>query len=254
MIRPGLCSVTLRRLDAEEVARRAAAAGLDVVEWGADVHARPGDERAADHVVEAMERHGLACDSYGSYFRATPAESGKFDEIATTAVRLGASRVRVWAGKAGSADVDPEERQQVVTGLREAADVAAGHGLEVALEFHGGTLTDTAESTVQVLEEVGRANLGTYWQPPQDLPDGPALAGLEKVLDQVRAVHVFSWWPSNERRPLTARADLWEKAFALLGSLDRPLDALLEFVPDNDPELIDGEAGSLRKLIDGAGA
>ncbi len=250
MIRPGLCSVTLRRLDAEEVARLAADAGLRVVEWGADVHVRPGDDWAADRVLEAMATYGLTCDSYGSYFRATPMESGKFAEIAATAVRLDASRIRVWAGKAGSADVDPEEREQVVDGLREAADVAAGHGLEVALEFHGGTLTDTAESTVRLLDEVGRDNLGTYWQPPQDLPDEAALAGLELVLDRVRAVHVFSWWPSNERHPLTARTDLWTQAFALLAKAGRPLDALLEFVPDNDPELIPGEADSLRKLIE----
>ncbi|WP_181774894.1 sugar phosphate isomerase/epimerase family protein [Amycolatopsis pittospori] len=253
MIRPGLCSVTLRRLDAEEVARRAEEAGLKVVEWGADVHVRPGDDWAADRVLEAMARYGLTCDSYGSYFRATPIESGKFGEIAATAVRLDASRIRVWAGKAGSADVDPDEREQVVTGLREAADVAAGHGLEVALEFHGGTLTDTAESTVRLLDEVGRDNLGTYWQPPQDLPDEPALAGLELVLDRVLAVHVFSWWPSNERHPLTARTDLWTQAFALLAKAGRPLDALLEFVPDNDPDLVPGEADSLRKLIE-AGA
>ncbi|MEV6905874.1 TIM barrel protein [Amycolatopsis sp. NPDC051071] len=253
MIRPGLCSVTLRRLDAEEVARLAADAGLKVVEWGADVHVRPGDDWAADRVLEAMATYGLTCDSYGSYFRATPAECGKFAEIAETAVRLDASRIRVWAGKAGSADVDSEERGQVVAGLREAADVAAGHGLEVALEFHGGTLTDTAESTVRLLDEVGRDNLGTYWQPPQDLPDDPALAGLELVLPRVLAVHVFSWWPSNERHPLTARTELWTRAFALLAKTGRPLDALLEFVPGNDPELITGEADSLRELIE-AGA
>ncbi|OLZ46236.1 sugar phosphate isomerase [Amycolatopsis coloradensis] len=245
--------MTLRRLDADEVAHRAAAAGLRVIEWGADVHVRPGDDWAADRVLEAMARHDLTCASYGSYFRATPMETGKFGDIAATAVRLGAARIRVWAGKAGSADVDPEEREQIVAGLREAADVAGGHGLEVALEFHGGTLTDTAESTVRLLEEVGRDNLGTYWQPPQDLPDEQALAGLELVLDRVRAVHVFSWWPSNERHPLTARADLWTRAFALLTKTGRPLDALLEFVPDNDPELVPGEADALRKLIE-AGA
>lgn len=251
MIRPGLCSVTLRRLNIDDVADHAALAGLKVLEWGADVHVRPADDWAAGHAREAMARHGLTCGSYGSYFRATPAEAGQFGEIAETAVRLGASRVRVWAGKAGSEDLDPDERDLVVAGLREAADVAAGHGLDVALEFHGGTLTDTAESTVRLLDEVGRDNLGTYWQPPQDLPDEPALAGLAKVLPHVRAVHVFSWWPSNERRPLTARAALWTEAFSLLGRLDRPIDALLEFVPDNDPGVVAAEARSLRKLIGG---
>ncbi|MEC3977553.1 sugar phosphate isomerase/epimerase family protein [Amycolatopsis sp. H20-H5] len=249
MIRPGLCSVTLRRLDVDEVARRAALAGLTVLEWGADVHVRPGDERAADRALDAMARHGLTCGSYGSYFRATPAETGQFTRIAAGAVRLGAARVRVWAGKAGSAAVAPDERRHVVTALREAADIAAGHGLDVALEFHGGTLTDTAASTARLLDEVGRANLGTYWQPPQDLPDEQALAGLSRLLEHVRAVHVFSWWPGNERQPLTARTALWAQVFALLAPLARPVDALLEFVPGNDPETLTTEAQSLRQLL-----
>ncbi|SDW47167.1 Sugar phosphate isomerase/epimerase [Amycolatopsis xylanica] len=249
MIRPGLCSVTLRRLDVDDVAERAATAGLKVIEWGADVHVRPGDDWGLGRAREAMARHELTCGSYGSYFRATHGEAGQFKEIAATAEQIGAPRIRVWAGKSGSADVEPDEREQVVAGLREAADIAADHGIEVALEFHGGTLTDTAESTVQLLEEVGRANLGTYWQPPQDLPDEPALAGLRLVLDHLRAVHVFSWWPANERRLLTARAPLWTEVFKVLESLDRPLDALLEFVPGNDPELLTGEAQSLRELI-----
>lgn len=44
--RLGLCSVTFRALPAAEVLRLGVAAGLDCVEWGADVHAPPSDPAA----------------------------------------------------------------------------------------------------------------------------------------------------------------------------------------------------------------
>ena len=38
MIRPGLCSVTLRGMPPDAVIGVAAEAGLEAIEWGADVH------------------------------------------------------------------------------------------------------------------------------------------------------------------------------------------------------------------------
>ncbi|MES9589823.1 sugar phosphate isomerase/epimerase family protein [Streptomyces sp. NPDC088190] len=246
--RPGICSVTFRRLPAAEVARLAADAGLEAVEWGADVHAPPGDPDTVRAAREASDRHGLICCSYGSYFRAAPGETAGFPGIARAAALLGAPRVRVWAGGAGSDAATPRERSGTAAGLREAARIAADHGLELALEFHGGTLTDTVASTVRLLDEVGADNLRTYWQPPQNAPAEEALAGLRALVERVSAVHVFSWWPGNHRLPLADRADLWSEVFDLLNARGVPLDALLEFVPGDDPAVLAREAGTLRRV------
>ncbi|THA78039.1 sugar phosphate isomerase/epimerase [Streptomyces sp. A0642] len=241
----GLCSVTYRRLPAIEVARYAAHAGLEVIEWGADVHApaeEPGTVRA---VREASDRYGLACCSYGSYFRATPGELAGFPAVARAATLLGAERVRVWAGATGSGYTLPEQRHATVRCLREAARIAADHGLGLATEFHGGTLTDSVASTVRLLDEVDADHVRTYWQPPLDTPDEEALAGLAELGDRVAAVHAFSWWPGNTRLPLADREDLWTAA---LGMLDgRGVEALLEFVPGDDPEVLTREAATLRR-------
>ncbi|MER5986917.1 TIM barrel protein [Streptomyces sp. NPDC001787] len=247
MTRTGLCSVTFRRLPAAEVARRAAEAGLEVVEWGADVHAPPDDADALRAVRDASETYGLGCCSYGSYFRATPGEIDAFPAIARAAVLLGAPRVRVWAGGAGSRAATPQERSETVAGLREAARIAADHRLELALEFHTKTLTDTVASTLQLLDEVGADNLRTYWQPPLDAPDEEALAGLMTLGDRVSAVHVFSWWPANHRLPLADREDLWTGVFDLLKRRSTPVEALLEFVPGDDPDVLTREATTLRR-------
>lgn len=243
--RLGLCSVTFRRLPAAEVARRAADAGLDVIEWGADVHAPPAEPGAVRAAREAADRHGLDCCSYGSYFRATPGEQADFPAVARAAVLLGAPRVRVWAGGKGSGAALADERRATVACLREAAAVAADHGLEIAPEFHGGTLTDTVASTVRLLEEIGADNVRTYWQPPLDAPDEAALAGLAELGDRVTAVHAFSWWPGNNRLPLAEREDLWAAALRQLNG--RRVEALLEFVPGDDPAVLAREAAALRR-------
>lgn len=240
----GLCSVTFRRLPAAEVARRAADAGLEVIEWGADVHAPPGEPGTVSAVREATERHGLACCSYGSYFRATPGELAGFPAVARAAVLLGAPRIRVWAGATGSRSALPDERRGTVSCLREAARIAADHGLLLAPEFHGGTLTDTVASTARLLDEVDADNVRTYWQPPLDTPREEALAGLASLADRVCAVHAFSWWPGNNRLPLADRSDLWAAALGLLAG--RGVEALLEFVPGDDPAVLAREAATLR--------
>ncbi|EHM29692.1 MULTISPECIES: sugar phosphate isomerase/epimerase family protein [Streptomyces] len=247
-VRLGICSVTFRHLPAAEVARRAAGAGLEVIEWGADVHAPPGEPEVLRAVRDATELHGLVSCSYGSYFHCLPDELPGFAEIARGAVALRAPRVRVWAGTSGSADVTEEERSRITAGLREAALIARDHGLEIAPEFHAGTLTDSTASTVRLLEEAGVDGVGAYWQPPQDAPDEEALTGLDVLADRVGAVHVFSWWPGNQRLPLAARDGLWGRVFGLLGDRPAPRDALLEFVPGDDPAVLEREAATLRRL------
>jgi sugar phosphate isomerase/epimerase len=245
---PGLCSVTFRQLPAAEVARLAADAGLAAVEWGADVHAPPADPDTLRMAREACDRYGLTCCSYGSYFRATQDELAAFPWIARAAVLLGAPRVRVWAGGVGSAVATPQERDATGAGLREAARIAADHGLELALEFHAKTLTDTVDSTLRLLDEVGADNLRTYWQPPLDAFDEEALAGLARLVDRVSAVHVFSWWPGNHRLPLADRGELWAAVFELLNARRVPMEALLEFVPGDDPAVLAREAATLRRV------
>lgn len=248
--RLGLCSVTFRQLPAAEVAALAGGAGLDIVEWGADVHAPPEDLAAVREVARLTADHGLTTSSYGSYFRATPGED--FRPVAAAAMALGAGRVRVWAGTDGSTQADAGTRRSVADALRAAGAVAADHGVELALEYHKGTLTDTAASTLDLLDAVGRTDVRTYWQPPEDMPDDEAVADLRRVLDRVSGVHVFSWWPGNTRHRLARRADLWRQVFAVLHARGGTTDALLEFVPGDDPALLPREAHVLRALAAGA--
>ncbi|ATG50781.1 sugar phosphate isomerase [Brachybacterium vulturis] len=252
MIRPGLCSVTFRELDVARIVELAADAGLACVEWAGDAHVPPGDVAAAERARTLTERAGLAVASFGSYLRFDGSDeefAAQAAGVLTAARALGAPRIRVWAGRTGSAGTPAAERARTVARLREFADAAAAHGIDLGLEFHGRTLTDEITSTLRLLEEVDHDHVLSYWQPHQGMSDGEAVDTLRQVLPRTSTIHVFSWWPVHERLPLAERAPLWREVFGVLAAEGSDRDALLEFVPQDDPALLAREAASLRELI-----
>lgn len=244
-MRPGLCSVTFRQLAPEQIVVLAAEAELEVIEWGGDVHVPAGDPERAAQVAQATADAGLAVCSYGSYFRAGADEA--LTPILDSAEALGADRVRIWAGHVDSADAAREEYGQVVSRLRDAAAEASERGIGLALEYHSGTVADTPDATLRLLADVASPALSTYWQPSVGAEHAVALAAFDALAAHTTAVHVFSWWPRTERLRLHERGALWQGLFAAASALPSPpRDALLEFVPDDDPALLATEAATLR--------
>lgn len=236
---PGLVSVTFRQLTPDEIVSLAVEAGLRAVEWGGDVHVPTGDLGAARAVAARCGGAGIAVEAYGSYHRA----DGGFAPVLETALALGAPRIRVWAGRSGSAEED--DRAAVVEGLRGAVESAGRAGVEVAVEYHAGTLTDTLASTLRLLEEV--PGLRPYWQPPVGSSLGDALDAVPALAPV--AVHVFSWDDAGARLPLAARAELWLPVFAELATLPGDRHVLLEFVRDDDPDAFRADAAVLREWL-----
>ncbi|SJN46660.1 hypothetical protein FM104_15160 [Microbacterium esteraromaticum] len=248
MIRPGLCSVTYRQLTPEQLAPLAADAGLEVIEWGADVHVPSGDPERAAEVARVTSDAGLSVASYGSYFRAGADEA--LTPTLDSAEALGADRVRVWAGRDDSGDASPAQYAQIAARLQDAAAEASDRGITLALEYHRGTLADTPQATLRLLADVDSPALTTYWQPSVGAADAVALAEYEAVAAHTSAVHVFSWWPDAERLRLDERSGLWGSLFAAAAAQAQPpRDALLEFVPDDDPALLASEAAVLRRWL-----
>lgn len=248
-VRTGLVSVTFRQLAVEEVVQVAADASLAAIEWGGDVHVPLGDLPAARKARALCEDHGLAIAAYGSYLRAGSVDREEIRTAVSTAVELGAPRIRVWAGTVGTAEAGVGDRMAVTRGLAELADVAAGSGVEIAMEFHRNTLTDDVDSTITLLLDVGAPNLTTYWQPPVDVSDDECLGQLEALMPWLSTVHVFSWWPSNNRLPLSGRESLWRPVLKRLAAEPREINALLEFVPDDSVDQFTTDATTLRSWL-----
>lgn len=249
-IRVGLCSVTFRALSADAVLDAAVSARLESIEWGSDIHVPVGDLDEAHRVGTLTRSAGITVSSYGSYFRCD--DASEIAPLLASADALGAPRIRVWAGRLSSAEASPEHRAHTLTVLEELVSAAAERHIEIALEFHGGTLTDTRESASDVLDAVPAAS--SYWQPATAASDDEALADLHVTGARTSTAHVFSWAPDGTRLRLDGRAAFWRRAIDTIDALPAVTDLLLEFVPANDPAILFEEAALLRSWRDEAAA
>jgi len=240
MIRPGLVSVTFRRLTPQEIVALAIQAAQEGIEWGGDVHVPPGDLSYAREVARLTRDAGLEVASYASYYRL---EGDGFETVLETAVALTAPHIRVWAGRTGSAAAADAERARLIEDGRRIAGLAQTAGIALSFEFHQGTFCDTAESTLSLLDEIDAGNFGSYWQPRTEEGEG----GLAVLNPHVTNLHVFQWI-GQDRRPLAEGEAEWRRYLDIVGP-QKDRWALLEFVADDSPERYLRDAQTLREWL-----
>lgn len=256
-IAPGLCSITFRSLSVDDVIAVARRAGVQGIEWGADVHAPPGGGPTITALGQRTRDAGLAIVSYGSYLGMASGTSdaqddGEIDAVLDTAEALGAPMVRIWTELGVTPDSPTDQRQRVTGHTAALADRIAGRGLTAALEFHPGTLTETARSATALLDAIHHPALRTHWQPDPARSPAAALDELAQMTQHLAHLHVFSWGPTGigDRRPLADGASLWRPALALAdrdaATLPGGRYALCEYVHDDDPEQFVADARILR--------
>ncbi|MEN6358040.1 MAG: TIM barrel protein [Armatimonadota bacterium] len=249
MIRTGLVSVTFRGMSPRQIVEITAKAGLDAVEWGGDIHVPHGNLSAAREAGQLTTDAGLAVAAYGSYYRVGQDESG-FEKVLEAAIELGAPTVRVWAGSKGSNEADEAYRKNIVEDSRRIGDLADAAGLTISYEFHGGTLTDTNQSAIELLKEVSHKSVKAYWQPAIAMDPEYRLAGLEAILPWLSNVHVFHWGDvPTDRRLLSEGAVEWKRYLECVSSTERDHFALIEFVQDDDPDKFIQDAETLKRLV-----
>jgi sugar phosphate isomerase/epimerase len=254
MIHSGLVSITFRQLTPAEIVALVVQGGLEGIEWGGDVHVPHGDVDRALQVRQMTLDAGLAIPAYGSYYRVGHEEPCPFEAVLESAMALGTTTVRVWAGKLGSEQADAAYRGRVIEDSRRIADLAAEAGVSVAYEFHGGTLTDTNDAARALLEAVAHHNVLSYWQPPRGATVPYCLAGLDAVLPWLCHVHAFTWrllpdGKSVERLPLAEGEDPWLQYLAKAATAERDIYAEIEFVRDDAPERLLEDAAALVRWL-----
>ena len=247
MLIPGLVSISFRKRSAEELVADCAGLGLKTLEWGGDVHVPHGDLVRAREVAEATKKAGLTVSCYGSYFRAGVPDQPDFSGIADCAEILGAPTVRVWAGNLGSAEC--ADRRPVVESLQEICGIAADRGITVTLECHNNTLTDTVDSTLQLVAEVGSDALRCGWQPQYKRSAEYRMTWLKAVLPYLSTVHCFCWTDKHERLALADGLDEWRSFAETLKSAGRDVPVMLEFIRGDSPEQFAADAATLRELL-----
>jgi sugar phosphate isomerase/epimerase len=246
---PGLVSITFRKLSPQEIIAACLQTGLRCIEWGGDVHVPHGNLNAAEKVGAMTRDAGLSVAAYGSYYRLATDDGLDFSNIVETAAELGAPVIRVWAGTLGSAQCSASQKAAVAADALHCADLAGARNIRIAYEFHGGTLTDTAQSAMELLEATAHPFIKTLWQPSHGLSLDECLSGLKLLMPRLEHVHVFHWCGEPAARfPL---ADGWERWSAYVAELRRnekncPLT--LEFVKEDALASLQADAQTLRTL------
>lgn len=244
-MKTGIFSVTFRPKSREEIVLLTKEAELDSVLWGGDIHVPHGELALAKETFALCQSHGIGTDVYGSYYKISP------DGISTvldTADALGTKTVRIWAGTKGSADTSEDERRALTEQLRADADTALSRGFTLAFEYHGGTLTDNAESALRMLREADRENIRLHWQPNQYRDFEFNKTACRLVAPYVDAVHVFAW-VGNGKFPLHTQQYEWQTYFDILGEHGSCSLAVLEFLPVESREDLLRDTETLRRII-----
>jgi len=234
-IRTGLVSISFRSETPESLIKKVSAAGQQGLEWGGDVHVPHGDTARAEQVAGWTRDAGLEVAAYGSYYRLAETEDNpEFAAVLDSALALGTDTIRVWPGRRGSADADDAYRTLVKEDARRICSLAEPHGIRVAFEYHGGTLTDSIPSSVELMEALDIGNLDTLWQPPNGQPEEVCESSLRSVLSRVSNVHVFHWGSGwKERFALQDGVERWTRYFQILAEDPKDRWALLEFAKDD---------------------
>ncbi len=227
MLIPGIVSATFKNRSVEEVIALASKASLKAIEWSEGHHVPESDLPESSRIAALTALNGLKVAAFGSYYKL--GQGMDFIPRILTAKALGASVIRIWGGDKPSSALTQEERSAFVEEAKAIAKLAACEGLTVALEWHKNTVTDTNESGLSFLDEVGMDNFRTLWQPTMALSVPERIEGLKALGSRLVNIHVY-YWDSTGRRPLIEGRDDWKK---YLECVSGDHYALLEFVKDD---------------------
>ena len=243
----GLVSVSFRDRTPKEIAKAAKDAGLVCVEWGSDVHAPCRDHERLCEIAELQQRYGLACSSYGTYFRLGETPMEELDDYITAAKQLGTDILRLWCGTKSRADMTDAECDALLSACRQAAARAEERGVVLCMECHKKTFTENPDDAVRLMQAVDSQCFQMYWQPFQWQSAEQNLENAKRIAPYAKHIHVFHW-KGSDKLPLAEAIDEWQSYLSVFST---PRTLLLEFMPNGRVEELLGEATALKTIAGG---
>ena len=254
MLNSGLVSITFRQLTPAQIIDLVKKSGLNCIEWGGDIHAPHGDLKIARSLRQQCADANILLPTYGSYYRtnSNATENPAIHAVLDSAAELGVEQVRIWAGNEGTAQMTAKRRNEIVDRLRQDSEIATTYGLQLSLEYHANTLTDSDESVKQLMTELAKSQIKFYWQPAVGKNIQYHLDSLATVSSKLAHIHAFSWQRTATgvtRLPLETAANDWQLIIDQAAKIPGTHAVMLEFVKDDSIEQFMSDAKFLRKML-----
>lgn len=128
---------------------------------------RDAEPEELAYVKELLARNGLEAVSLSGHSDlVSDAGIAEFRKALKIAQQLGIKYVTTSTGghDASSAGSLEEQRNKFMANIRPLADEAAGMGIEICLETHGGLLA-TGEISKKLIQDIGKSNIGINYDP-----------------------------------------------------------------------------------------
>lgn len=256
-MKPGLVSISFRELSPEEIVDLVTESGLQGIEWGGDVHVPHGDLETGQRIGQLTRAAGLQVASYGSYYRFDEcyederSEGPSMESVLETTVALGAPAIRVWAGRTSPNETSELVRDSISVRAREFGEKASALGIRLDFEYHENTLTETPESTVELLEMVNCSNVHSLWQPPLQMSPKLRLEGLRQIKPRISNLHCnhFGQEPWPNTKPLKNGEPEWLSYLKEMDTSPGDRWVLIEHVHNHVPEQLPEDAAALNKWL-----
>lgn len=243
----GMTSNTLKNESIEKVIEYAKQAGLEGIEWGVtENHINIDDPATQEKVKKLSLEENIEVFSLGSYTHMT--DRAECDKTLDAAIKMGAPVIRLWAGEKSPHKCSPEDIDLVVKNTIYMAEKAKEHNIKLGFEYHGGSLTETATSAVDLMKRVNCSNVGLYWQPSGGRSVQENLEDRAMVLPYcIGNIHIQNYVPDKGYGLLDEITDRIHQFFDDIK--DRDYNIMIEFVKDGTMENLLKDAATLKKIF-----
>ena len=249
----GIVSVTFRQYEYKEFIEYTKLTDLSCIEWNSEAHVPYNEPEKAQAVRNEMRENNLVTTSYGSYYYlGQPYDPEVFSMILETAKKLSAPMIRVWGGITGSENLNEQDRKNIIDDTLRIAEKAKEDNIDISLEYHSNTITDTIDSALDFIKEVrkqGGENVYLYWQSKQNKSFEENRQELIKICPYLSNIHVFAW-ENTERFSLIKHKERWEIYIKIIKDSGGNHNFLLEFVKGDEVGQMVEDAKVLTELLD----
>jgi len=184
----GFTTTTFRNIkDVRKICDIAVNAGVNCIEWGADVHVKNAE--TAEYVYSLCAERNIEISSYASYYKVGSSNETEWESICRTARALNASSVRVWLGKKDSEKTDEKTYMQILRDAESMCKTAEKYSLIVCPECHDNTFNNNTDAFLRIKKDIGCDNFRTYFQ-SRYKKLGYDLDRIERTLPYIESVHI----------------------------------------------------------------